>query len=41
MNAVEQLLERYTAGERNFRDLDLFRADLNGADLSGASFFPG
>ena len=33
MEAAQRLLERYAAGDRNFRDLDLFRADLNGADL--------
>jgi hypothetical protein len=31
-----KLLERYTAGERDFSRADLRRADLRGADLRGA-----
>jgi hypothetical protein len=31
---VEELLERYAAGERNFSDADLRGLDLSGANLS-------
>ena len=35
MNA-EELVELYKAGERDFRGIDLHRAELRGAELSGA-----
>ena len=31
----EELLERYAAGERDFSGVDLSRAELGGANLSG------
>ena len=33
----EELLQRYAAGERDFRGADLSRANLTGADLTGAN----
>ncbi|MDZ8086466.1 MAG: hypothetical protein RMY16_13055 [Nostoc sp. DedQUE12b] len=32
---IEELLERYAAGERNFREVDLSSSDLTGVNLSG------
>ncbi|MHC5830121.1 MAG: pentapeptide repeat-containing protein, partial [Nostoc sp.] len=32
---IEELLERYAAGERDFRDVDLSHSDLTGVNLSG------
>lgn len=32
---AEELLKRYTAGERNFTWVDLQKAQLNNLDLSG------
>ncbi|MBE9106266.1 pentapeptide repeat-containing protein [Nostoc cf. edaphicum LEGE 07299] len=34
---VEELLERYAAGERDFRDVDLSSSDLTGVNFSGSS----
>jgi hypothetical protein len=36
INSVKELLEKYAAGERNFRGANLIGADLGGADLRGA-----
>ena len=35
--SAEELLERYAAGERDFRGADLCRVDLRGANLRGAN----
>lgn len=35
--SAKELLERYAAGERNFRGVNLVRADLEGADLTRAN----
>ena len=32
---IEELLERYAAGERDFRDVDLSSSDLTGVNFSG------
>lgn len=34
---LEEILEKYTAGKRDFTDLNLFEANLSGINLSGAN----
>ncbi|MBE9014158.1 pentapeptide repeat-containing protein [Pseudanabaenaceae cyanobacterium LEGE 13415] len=38
MNAIENLVRRYEAGERNFRHINLEGANLSNLDLKGADF---